>query len=195
MDNKILYIYTFITLLLCNVTGFAQVGYPPDAESELEVSAESFFNGDSRDIWSSGSIISTDIVYPGAQVHYKAAKSIEFTAGFQAFEGSIVIAEIETMNKVKSTESDEQNIFEKGDSFVDQIVIYPNPSNGFFNIETSGLDYPIHLNVYDYTGKVILNRELRQGLEQIDLSFNLKGIYIIKLDIAGKVYTNKITLY
>lgn len=194
MDNKLLYVLGFITLLLCNVKGFAQKNDPPGEKSELKVSAESFHYGDESHIWSSGSIMSTDIINSGARVHYKAAQSIEFAVGFQAFEGSMVIAEIETMNMVKSTESDEQNIFESEDSFNDLIAVYPVPTNGIVNIETKGLDYPINLNVYDYTGKTVLIREIRQELEQIDFTPYLKGIYILKLNVAGKVYTNKIIL-
>lgn len=192
MDNKLLYIFVFIALLLGNVTGFAQEkGYPPGVKGTPKVSAESFYDGDESDIWSSSSIIATNIINTGARINFKATNSIKFTTGFQAFKGASVVAKIETKNASVSTGIDEQNILDRNN---DLITVYPNPSNGIIKIETNGLDYPIHLNVYDYTGKLILKREIGQGLEQIDFTSYPKGIYIIKLDVIGKVYTNKITL-
>ncbi len=191
MDNKLFYTCLFIALLLGNVTGFAQDGgCPPGAKSTLKASAETFYDGDQSDIWSFGSIIATNTVHAGARVNYKATNSIKFTTGFKAVKGSSVTARLGAPDISGQTGTGEENILE-GSGL---ITVYPNPSNGIFKIGTNGLDFPVPVNVYDYTGKVILNREIEQGLEQIDLTSCPKGIYIIKINVAGKAYTNKVTL-
>ncbi len=195
MDKKVLYIYVFIALFAGHVTGFSQgEKYPPGAKNTLIESSEAFYAGDESDIWSSGTILATNTINPGARINFKATGKIIFSTGFKAVKGSSVKAKIENQDVFKSTEISNQDLPDGESLFKDRIAVYPNPSTGTVKIETNGLDYPVPVNVYDYTGKVILNKEIEQSSEQVDLTSAPKGIYIIKFDVAGKVYTKNIVL-
>jgi hypothetical protein len=63
------------------------------------------------------------------------------------------------------------------DSQLDEIIIYPNPSKGMVNINTT---IPIEINIYDVLGKIVYTSAL-QNSEAIDLSYLNNGIYVVKL--------------
>lgn len=68
-------------------------------------------------------------------------------------------------------------------------VIYPNPSNGIFNISS---DVAIDVvSVYNSLGQKILET----NNAQFDLSQHLKGIYFAQIDSQGKKLTHKIILH
>lgn len=71
----------------------------------------------------------------------------------------------------------------------DTVVIYPNPSNGIFNI-SFGTVVPKALEVYDVSGKMIASqREFQSAAMEtlVDLSHAAQGIYFVK--IAGQNQT------
>lgn len=64
--------------------------------------------------------------------------------------------------------------------------VYPNPSNGIFNIE-SIVEQNVAMEVYDMTGKVIKRAQLNKNKPYVlDLSAYSKGIYIIKVNGINK---------
>ena len=81
---------------------------------------------------------------------------------------------------------------------INGINIYPNPSNGIFNITGEfNSSSNIIITVSDITGKVVLNKELNNVSilnQEIDLKNNNKGIYFIKINNDEKVATYKVTI-
>lgn len=78
------------------------------------------------------------------------------------------------------------------EEFYNQIIISPNPNNGVFKINVpQGKTYS--LIVYDIQGKKI-HEELSITTEQknIDLTKQSSGVYLLKIDIEGKLFTKKI---
>ena len=78
------------------------------------------------------------------------------------------------------------------EEFYNQIIISPNPNNGVFKINVpQGKTYS--LIVYDIQGKKI-HEELSINTEQkiIDLTKQSSGVYLLKIDIDGKLFTKKI---
>lgn len=63
------------------------------------------------------------------------------------------------------------------------IVVYPNPSNGIFNIALGNIQ-PTSIDVYDLTGKIILSKKDIQ-ISNVEASLNLSnaatGIYFVKI--------------
>lgn len=59
------------------------------------------------------------------------------------------------------------------------IRIYPNPSNGIYNIES---EYSGYLRVYNLIGKLILESSYRSEIDKLDLSFFENGLYIIEFE-------------
>lgn len=71
-----------------------------------------------------------------------------------------------------------ENAFE-----MNQIEVYPNPSNGLFNI-SNGTTPITKIEVYDLTGKLILNQNILNSnntLTSFDLSNAVEGVYFVKL--------------
>jgi photosystem II stability/assembly factor-like uncharacterized protein len=78
------------------------------------------------------------------------------------------------------------------EEFYNQIIISPNPNNGVFKINVpQGKTYS--LIVYDIQGKKI-HEELSINTEQknIDLTKQSSGVYLLKIDMEGKLFTKKI---
>ncbi|CCG52403.1 Protein of unknown function precursor; putative adhesin [Flavobacterium indicum GPTSA100-9 = DSM 17447] len=57
-----------------------------------------------------------------------------------------------------------------------ELKIYPNPSNGYFTIET---EEELSITVYDLIGKLIYTNKAKIGINQIDLNNFENGIYIL----------------
>ena len=78
---------------------------------------------------------------------------------------------------------------------VTDITIYPNPANGIFNIELKSLSN-ISFDVYDITGKTILNRiDIKTNKSVLNLSNYSEGIYFIKLISEDGTITKKLINY
>lgn len=60
-----------------------------------------------------------------------------------------------------------------------QITIYPNPSNGIFNIEREFSETTTY-QINDITGKIIVKDKLADKQTQIDLSAAQSGVYFLK---------------
>ncbi|TKG94594.1 T9SS type A sorting domain-containing protein [Puteibacter caeruleilacunae] len=72
-----------------------------------------------------------------------------------------------------------------------EAVIYPNPSNGIFNVALSNLINAQTVKIIDISGRIIYSREL-SGEEdiQIDLTNKPSGIYLVKITapLGGGIY-------
>lgn len=71
------------------------------------------------------------------------------------------------------------------------ISIYPNPSSGVFNIK---VDNTYKLKIMDITGKVIYNEQLNNSVNNIDISNNEPGTYIINLSTKDKSINYKVII-
>jgi SprB repeat/Secretion system C-terminal sorting domain len=61
-----------------------------------------------------------------------------------------------------------------------EVVIYPNPSNGIFFMETQeSLGY----TVYDAMGRIIFQDNFDAGTNKIDLSSESEGVYILQVNV------------
>lgn len=75
-----------------------------------------------------------------------------------------------------------------------QIAIFPNPSNGLFNISLGDLS-PNKIEVYDISGKLIVSQSKFESFDNttaIDLSNASDGIYFIKISTENNTITKRI---
>jgi alpha-tubulin suppressor-like RCC1 family protein/streptogramin lyase len=75
------------------------------------------------------------------------------------------------------------------------IPIYPNPSNGIFQLTLENLQYgKANLQIYNMLGKMIYEATTEKKQIEIDLSALSKGIYLVKVYKATKTYMQKIII-
>ncbi len=74
--------------------------------------------------------------------------------------------------------------------------VYPNPSNGVFNLDLSDLNTEnIQVEVYSANGQLINgNVNIAGNAAQLDLSTAAAGVYLVKVHTESGVYTARITL-
>ena len=70
--------------------------------------------------------------------------------------------------------------------------IYPNPSSGFVNIQSSS--YIESIKIYDILGKIVLSKSCNIKLEQLNLQLLTKGTYTIQINTSGHTHHKKIIL-
>mgnify|MGYP002682729164 CR=1 FL=1 len=76
-----------------------------------------------------------------------------------------------------------------------EINLFPNPSDGMFTVNLPAFsNNNIIAEVYDYNGKLILNKTYSGGLIQLDLTDQQNGIYLLKLNSNGYIITSKIVI-
>jgi hypothetical protein len=72
-----------------------------------------------------------------------------------------------------------------------EIKIYPNPTKGFFKVETKS-DIEEFL-MYDYTGKILLRKSnLSKGSNSFDISSYPNSVYVIRLKYGTESETFKL---
>ncbi len=71
-----------------------------------------------------------------------------------------------------------------------EIIVYPNPTSGLFNIKTSSI---CNVSIFDITGKIIYQNN-NYFNENIDLLNSQSGVYIIKIIENNNQFTNKLII-
>jgi len=80
---------------------------------------------------------------------------------------------------------------------IGNVDVYPNPTNGIFNIANNGNLSDFEIVITDMTGKTVYNNtsSLANGaVETIDLTSYEKGIYMVSLTSEGKTNQYKVVL-
>jgi len=70
--------------------------------------------------------------------------------------------------------------------------IYPNPTKGIFSIRTDSDN--LEVSIYSTLGELVLKEKIIDGLKQIDLSNQSKGIYFVKLKSGDKTEQIKLII-
>jgi PKD repeat protein len=83
----------------------------------------------------------------------------------------------------------------------DMVFIYPNPTEGFFNVKMSPelLTEGVYLNVLDNTGRsvddVLWENPLNTSLIQIDMGNHSKGIYTLHFQTKDKSFMRRVVIH
>ena len=85
--------------------------------------------------------------------------------------------------------TDSSTVSSKPYEFGDNIVIYPNPSNGEFNIQVSEA---FNLDIIDITGKLVKQQVLNSNVNTVNISRS--GTYFLRFTNAKTSYTQKIII-
>ncbi|MEN0046070.1 MAG: T9SS type A sorting domain-containing protein [Bacteroidota bacterium] len=86
---------------------------------------------------------------------------------------------------------------EDSESFTQTLSIYPNPSNGIFNIQIDKLSETIEqVSIHDVSGRLLeiipIETTRNNVQKQLDLTNYSAGIYFLKVEVDGKVLSEKL---
>ncbi|PLX13782.1 MAG: hypothetical protein C0597_11115 [Marinilabiliales bacterium] len=74
------------------------------------------------------------------------------------------------------------------------IKVYPNPSEGIFNIQYSNLEKAVEVLIYSLDGKVVYNEKHFSQMNVINISDKAKGMYIVRFNFEDKSIVSNIIL-
>ncbi|MCK6650001.1 MAG: T9SS type A sorting domain-containing protein [Bacteroidia bacterium] len=72
------------------------------------------------------------------------------------------------------------------ESSKEEILIFPNPTNGIFKVESKNRSRIEEINIYDIQGKLIRTEQPNSTTTEINISTEKKGTYIIHVRSNGK---------
>ena len=79
---------------------------------------------------------------------------------------------------------------------VNNVILFPNPSKGVFNLLLPETKSKILINVFDINGKKVYEKESKGNRNVIiDISDQAVGQYIIQLDIYGSKMSRKLLIH
>jgi hypothetical protein len=70
---------------------------------------------------------------------------------------------------------------------MNNIIIYPNPSNGSFNLFISSVIKNGSVEVYNSLGELVLNEKIVNQQNSIELKDHMSGLYFVKVMSDGKI--------
>jgi hypothetical protein len=76
------------------------------------------------------------------------------------------------------------------------VKVYPNPSNGVFNIELENTKSIKQITVYNTLGQIVKTVSTKQAIKtyKLDLSGNSKGLYFIGIEVENTMVFKKVVL-
>jgi hypothetical protein len=129
------------------------------------------------------SITVTGLSLVSSQKYYVSVQSENF-AGMRSSvltsDGQVYYNGLATSVNSLSSESD--------------LEIFPNPNNGQFTIQHSGLKEKTELQIVDVLGKLVLKKEIIADATTIDLSSQSNGVYYLMMNLNGKQITKKVVV-
>ncbi|MDY0217502.1 MAG: T9SS type A sorting domain-containing protein [Bacteroidales bacterium] len=82
-----------------------------------------------------------------------------------------------------------QDVTSIANNNIEGVNVYPNPSNGVFNI-VAGQEY--NMQVVDVTGRLIVAKQIQNGLTILDMGQFNNGVYFIRLISESQIKTTRI---
>ena len=95
----------------------------------------------------------------------------------------------------KSVEDESEFLAEAKDVFdTMEVGLFPNPTSGRFTVSVNRDESatPLHIILSTQTGVVILDRTFNSEMEDIDLSGQPSGIYILRLSTSNESHVWKV---
>jgi hypothetical protein len=76
------------------------------------------------------------------------------------------------------------------------INVYPNPSNGVFNVSVKDAKEDVEITILDATGKVVglVTPSATEGTYEVDMSTAAAGVYFVQVTNGNYSGLKKITL-
>ena len=133
-------------------------------------------SGASSYVWNTTATTAVIAVSPTTTTSYTVTGTN--AAGCSAV--AVISQSVSTCTDIKNSSFNSSNL---------SFLVYPNPSNGLFNVQ---LESASTIEVTDVLGRVILTDNVNAGTYQLNLGTNVNGVYFVKSIVNGKTKTVKI---
>jgi hypothetical protein len=182
----------------------------PEVPVDLTVSGYTIATGDTCFNATNEITVSTVTVSNNASANFIAGYSATLLPGFHAVSGSYVHAwitedasfcdavgasSIVSQPEVKSLDLDETK---EKQAIINEIKVkvYPNPSNGQFNVAISGAtEEHSEIQVYNLLGKKVYSGSMvSQATKEISINNVTKGLYIMKVTTGNESFIKKVII-
>lgn len=80
------------------------------------------------------------------------------------------------------------------ESIIAELLIYPNPNNGEFVVQSNLRNEKVEFQIVDVFGKIVLKKELNAGITSIDLTSQANGVYYLLMTSHGDQIAKKIVV-
>jgi hypothetical protein len=133
-------------------------------------------SGASSYVWNTTATTAVIAVSPTTTTSYTVTGTN--AAGCSAV--AVISQSVSTCTDIKNSSFNSSNL---------SFLVYPNPSNGIFNVQ---LESAATIEVTDVLGRVILTDNVNAGTYKLNLGNNVNGVYFVKATVDGKTKTVKI---
>ena len=109
-------------------------------------------------------------------------EDVAFTQGFQQpfLERKNVLRPEQVQEQEQIVLQNERDVMSKGIGS-NEVNVFPNPSDGLYNVEILSEDDLYFLEVLDASGKVVYQTQGSESLNVLDLSAYENGLYILRV--------------
>lgn len=142
------------------------------------------------------------VSYGAKVMDFRAVNSISLKPGFSAPAGTVFTAKIVSEASIicdfpflieNSDTLQNRSLIENSNELKsDEILVFPNPTDGKINITYPDFngDESIEIRIYNNIGQEIITED--KIVETVDLSFLPKGIYFIEIKSPNRIFRKKI---
>jgi len=86
------------------------------------------------------------------------------------------------------------NVLALSDKHLLKYRMYPNPSDGIVSFQLPSHINKGHISVFDYSGKLIVQKNINTSKSAIDVSYLSAGIYFVRLQTDSQIGTKKLII-
>jgi hypothetical protein len=79
-------------------------------------------------------------------------------------------------------------------ALISQISVYPNPADDLVNISISGNDGEVNFAISDVDGKLVYQTNFTGSETTLNVGDFKPGIYIIRIEISGEIFTRRLVV-
>jgi antitoxin component YwqK of YwqJK toxin-antitoxin module len=155
-------------------------------------------NGKMRVVFTSdGSVnCSTNSTYTGFTINITQAMEVTEIGYYYDTSGNrinrAIVLELRSDSESDNFPDENEIVFREKET---DIRIYPNPTKGQFVVEINSISNEAsgEIHLYDTSGRILEKKDFRSGGKiDFDLSRQVAGVYVLNINIEGKISTWKV---
>ncbi len=79
-------------------------------------------------------------------------------------------------------------------TLLNEFSVYPNPTNGSFNVIHTGQKGEFEVEVYDAIGEIVVSSNSESGQAELNIAGHAEGVYFLRIVLDNEIIIKKVTL-